>query len=86
MVLIEFFFQAIRDKLHQHQMMWSSLRWLLELTGYLIVTFCCYALGTIGLGLINFPDRPHAAAELLQDIQRAKQGLEAKGFVMDDES
>lgn len=62
----------------------TSLAFLiLESTSYAIVVFCCYALATVGKGLLYFPDRPESAAQLLQDIERCKRELAARGFNAD---
>jgi Dolichol-phosphate mannosyltransferase subunit 3 (DPM3) len=55
----------------------------IALPGYLIVLFCCYSLAVIGYNLSVFPECPEAADALLADIQRARIGLEAKGYRVD---
>lgn len=57
----------------------------LALPGYAVVLFCCYSLAVVGVGLWRFPDCPAAADELLDDIQRARDGLAAKSFRVDGE-
>ena len=38
-----------------------------------------YALGTIGLGLLNFKDCPEAAAEIEQQVKEAKVEMKKRG-------
>lgn len=52
----------------------------IALPGYAVVLFCCYSLAVVGIGLFTFPECPQAETELLQDIKRAKRGLEERGF------
>ncbi|XP_034066175.1 dolichol-phosphate mannosyltransferase subunit 3 [Gymnodraco acuticeps] len=47
---------------------------------YLLVSFGCYSLGTVGYRVATFNDCDEASAELLGQIQEAKQDLRKKGL------
>lgn len=47
---------------------------------YLLVTFGCYSLATIGYRVATFNDCDDAAKELLEQIKEAKEDLRKKGL------
>ncbi|XP_075049422.1 dolichol-phosphate mannosyltransferase subunit 3 [Mixophyes fleayi] len=47
---------------------------------YLLVTFGCYSLATIGYRVATFNDCEDAAQELQQQIQEAKRDLRGRGL------
>ncbi|KAI9540128.1 hypothetical protein NQZ68_002062 [Dissostichus eleginoides] len=47
---------------------------------YLLVSFGCYSLGTVGYRVATFNDCDEASAELLGQIEEAKQDLRKKGL------
>lgn len=56
------------------------LQVLIAIPGYVIVLFCCYSLINIGYKLAVFPECPCAAESLMEDIDRARNALNARGF------
>ncbi|XP_062888568.1 dolichol-phosphate mannosyltransferase subunit 3 [Mobula hypostoma] len=53
---------------------------LWPLPAYLLVSFACYSLATVGFRLATFNDCPDAAAELQRQIHEARRELAARGF------
>ena len=52
-----------------------------QLPAWSLVLFGCYALTSIGLGLVHFGDAGDAAATLAVDVAEATQRLTRKGYV-----
>ncbi|TEB32448.1 dolichol-phosphate mannosyltransferase subunit 3 [Coprinellus micaceus] len=50
---------------------------------WLLVSFGAYSLWSLGWGLFTFRDCPEAYAELLQEINEAKNDLRSKGVTVD---
>ncbi|XP_062266030.1 dolichol-phosphate mannosyltransferase subunit 3 [Platichthys flesus] len=49
---------------------------------YLLVSFGCYSLATVGYRLTTFNDCEEAAAELQEQIREAREDLRSKGLKM----
>ncbi|KAK4526124.1 hypothetical protein GAYE_SCF20G4038 [Galdieria yellowstonensis] len=67
------------------QVTWDSslsLRQVLLIIGSLLFIFVAYFAVRILYGLLTFPDRPKALAELERDLAEAKKFLRSKGIQM----
>ncbi|XP_019618462.1 PREDICTED: dolichol-phosphate mannosyltransferase subunit 3-like [Branchiostoma belcheri] len=57
---------------------WKEVVWVAPM--YLLMSFACYSLATIGYRVATFNDCEDAAKELQQEIEEARRDLAKKGL------